>query len=375
VNLVGELVIAQARLTQVATGAAMPVLTAVAEEIERLVGELRDNTLSIRMLPIGTTFSRFRRLVRDLCSELGKDIALEAEGGETELDKTVIEQLGDPLVHLLRNSIDHGIESPEQREAAGKPRQGVIRLSAKQAGGAVIIRIADDGKGLDAARIRDKALEKGLVAPDAKLSEQEVFQLIFAPGFSTADTVTSVSGRGVGMDVVKRSIEALRGAVDIDSTPGKGVAISITLPLTLAIIDGLQVSAGGEFYIIPLSMVEECVEIAAARADRGRTLSVRGEIVPFVRLRETFQLPGQAPRVEQVVITRHEHGRTGIAVDEVVGQQQTVIKNLGRLIGRVEGISGATINGDGSMALILDVPQLVSSVLRDSEAERGESAY
>ncbi|GFK95184.1 Chemotaxis protein CheA [Fundidesulfovibrio magnetotacticus] len=374
VNLVGELVIAQARLTQVASDVGLSSLTAVTEEIERLVGELRDNTLSIRMLPIGTTFSRFRRLVRDLCSELGKDIALEAEGGETELDKTVIEQLGDPLVHLLRNSIDHGIEAPEAREAVGKPRQGRIVLSAKQAGGAVVIRIADDGKGLDPARIREKALERGLIAPDVRLSDQECCQLIFAPGFSTAEKVTSVSGRGVGMDVVKRSIEALRGAVEIDSVPGRGAAVTITLPLTLAIIDGLQVRAADEHYIIPLSMVEECVELADGRHSRGRTLHIRGEIVPYVRLRETFLLPGEHPGLEQVVITRHENGRTGIAVDEVVGQQQTVIKSLGRLIGRVEGISGATINGDGSMALILDVPQLVASVLRETGADQETSA-
>jgi two-component system chemotaxis sensor kinase CheA len=367
VNLVGELVIAQARLTQIASDLARSDLTGVAEEIERLSAELRDNTLGIRMLPIGTTFSRFRRLVRDLSSELDKKIELVAEGGETELDKTVIEQLVDPLVHLLRNSIDHGLETPAERAASGKPEHGTIRLFAKQAGGAVIIRIVDDGRGLDTARIQAKAAERGLVAPDARLADQEIHQLIFAPGFSTAEKVTSISGRGVGMDVVKRSIEALRGQIEIDSEIGRGTSITISLPLTLAIIEGLQVRAGGEFYIIPLAMVEECVELVHddhRQGARNRTLSLRGEIVPFIRLRETFLLEGDTPRLEQVVVTRHENGRTGIAVDEVVGQQQTVIKNLGRLIGRVEGISGATINGDGSMALILDVPQLVGSVQR-----------
>jgi two-component system chemotaxis sensor kinase CheA len=370
VNLVGELVIAQARLTQIASAAANPGLTGVSEEIERLVSELRDNTLSIRMLPIGTTFSRFRRLVRDLSSELGKEIELVAEGGETELDKTVIEQLGDPLVHLLRNSIDHGVEPPAERRQAGKAECGTIHLSAKQAGGAVIIRIADDGRGLNTSRIRAKAAERGIIAPDAKLSDQEIFHLIFAPGFSTAEKVTSVSGRGVGMDVVKRSIDALRGSLDIDSVGGKGTAITIALPLTLAIIDGLQVRAAGEFYIIPLSMVEECVELAGdggGESGRKRTLSIRGEIIPYVRLRETFALPGRPPELEQVVVTRMENGLTGIAVDEVVGQQQTVIKGLGKLIGRVEGISGATINGDGSMALILDVQGLVAGVQRQTD--------
>ncbi|WP_243312679.1 chemotaxis protein CheA [Fundidesulfovibrio agrisoli] len=371
VNLVGELVIAQARLTQLAAGQADSELTGVAEEIERLVGELRDNTLGIRMLPIGTTFSRFRRLVRDLSAELGKEIDLEAEGGETELDKTVIEQLGDPLVHLLRNSIDHGIEPAGERLAAGKPARGRIRLCARQAGGTVFIRIEDDGRGLSVERIRQKAEERGLVAPEARLSDQECFQLIFAPGFSTAQQVTSVSGRGVGMDVVKRAIESLRGKLEIESPPGSGTTITIQLPLTLAIIDGLQVRAGGEFYILPLAVVEECVELAADPRDRGRTISLRGEIVPYVRLREAFNLPGGLPAVEQVVVTRHENGRTGIAVDDVVGQQQTVIKNLGRYLGRVPGISGATINGDGSIALILDVAQLIHGVQREFEQSWG----
>ncbi|GAB6038541.1 hypothetical protein JCM15519_31000 [Fundidesulfovibrio butyratiphilus] len=369
VNLVGELVIAQARLTQIASRTGKSDLTGVAEEIERLVCELRDNTLNIRMLPIGTTFSRFRRLVRDLSSELNKEIELVTEGGETELDKTVIEQLGDPLVHLLRNSMDHGIEIPEEREAAGKPRRGSIVLSARQAGGAVIIRLSDDGQGLNAERIRAKAVERGVIPHDARLSEQETFELIFSPGFSTAEKVTNVSGRGVGMDVVKRSIETLRGKVDITSTRGQGTVITISLPLTLAIIDGLQVQSGADLFIIPLTMVEECVEFHADSRkglERNRTISLRGEIVPFVRLRETFAIQGQPPGVEQIVITRHENGRTGIAVDNVVGQQQTVIKNLGRYIGRIDGISGATINGDGSMSLILDVPQLVESVVRQN---------
>ena len=367
VNLVGELVIAQARLTQLAGSLAQPALTSVAEEIERLSNELRDNTLGIRMLPIGTTFSRFRRLVRDLSSEMRKSIELVTEGGETELDKTVIEQLNDPLVHLLRNSIDHGIESPEDRLAAGKPEAGTIILSAEHAGGEVVLNIVDDGKGMQAERIRAKAVEKGLIPPDARLTDSECFNLIFLPGFSTADKVTNISGRGVGMDVVKRSMDALRGKIDVQSEPGKGTRITIRLPLTLAIIDGLQIKAGEDQYIIPLSLVEECVELSRDGGDgagRGRTLQVRGEIVPYIRLREAFEMDGLPPAIEQVVVTRFEGERAGIAVDQVLGQQQTVIKSLGNYIGSVSGISGATINGDGTMSLILDVPSLVASVKR-----------
>jgi two-component system chemotaxis sensor kinase CheA len=367
VNLVGELVIAQARLTQLASSLAHPALTSVAEEIERLSNELRDNTLGIRMLPIGTTFSRFRRLVRDLSSEMQKSIELITEGGETELDKTVIEQLNDPLVHLLRNSIDHGIESPGERLAAGKPEAGAIILSAEHAGGEVVINITDDGKGMSAERIRAKAVEKGLLAPEIRLSDSECFNLIFLPGFSTAEKVTNISGRGVGMDVVKRSMDALRGKIDVQSEPGKGTRITIKLPLTLAIIDGLQIKAGDDQYIIPLSLVEECVELPRDRAEasgRGRTIQLRGEIVPYIRLREAFELDGQPPAIEQIVVTRFEGERAGIAVDQVLGQQQTVIKSLGNYIGSVSGISGATINGDGTMSLILDVPTLVASVKR-----------
>jgi two-component system chemotaxis sensor kinase CheA len=366
VNLVGELVIAQARLTQLASDLSHPGLTNVAEEIERLSNELRDNTLGIRMLPIGTTFSRFRRLVRDLSSEMGKSIELVTEGGETELDKTVIEQLNDPLVHLLRNSIDHGIEPPEARSAAGKPETGVIVLAAAHAGGEVVLSITDDGRGLDPERLRAKAVEKGLIPADARLSDSEIFNLIFLPGFSTAEKVTNVSGRGVGMDVVKRSMDALRGKIDIQSEPGRGSRITIKLPLTLAIIDGLQIKAGHDLYTIPLSLVEECVELTEQAEDsgRGRTIQLRGEIVPYIRLREAFELTGEPPRIEQVVVTRFEGERAGIAVDEVIGQQQTVIKSLGSYIGTVAGISGATINGDGTMSLILDIPTLVASVKR-----------
>ncbi len=365
VDLVGELVIVQAQLTQIVGERGDQDLTSLAEQLERLSDELRDSTLSVRMLPIGTTFSKFRRLVRDLSAELGKQIELTTRGAETELDKTVIERLNDPLVHLLRNSIDHGIELPGIRQEAGKNASGTILLSAEHSGGEVLITIRDDGAGMDPAAIRAKGVERGLIAKDAELSDKEAFGLIFAPGFSTAKQVTSVSGRGVGMDVVKRGIDALRGSIDVDSRRGEGTTITVRLPLTLAIIDGLQVKVGGEYYVIPLSLVEECVELirdAQARGREQQVLNLRGEIVPYIRLRQWFEIAGPAPDIEQIVVTDVAGTRIGIVVDNVIGEHQTVIKSLGRVYRDVEGISGATIKGDGSMALILDVPRLVRTV-------------
>ena len=362
VNLVGELVTVQARLSQTVATMDHPELLAISEVVERLTADLRDNTMSIRMVPIGTTFSKFKRLVRDLSDELGKDVAMVTEGAETELDKTVIERLNDPLVHLIRNCIDHGIEPPDVRETAGKPRQGTVHLSATHSGACVLIRITDDGAGLDVAAIKEKAVERGVIAADAELSENEVFALIFAPGFSTARQVTSVSGRGVGMDVVKRSIEALRGSIEVSSRRGAGTTITLKLPLTLAIIDGLLVKAGDGYFVMPLSMVEECVELTREDVLRahGRHLKhVRGRIVPYIRLRDRFLINGNAPAQEQVVITEVAGGSVGIVVDRVIGEHQTVIKNLGRMYRNIDEISGATILGDGTVALIMDVPKLV----------------
>lgn len=364
VDLVGELVTVQARFSQAASEKEQEQSSylSLAEEIERLTAELRDNTMSIRMLPIGTTFSRFKRLVRDLSRDLGKEIELTTEGAETELDKTVIERLGDPLVHLIRNSIDHGIEDPVVRKAAGKPGQGTIHLAAVHSGANVLIRITDDGAGIDAAAVRAKAVENGLIAPNADLPEQELFALIFAPGFSTAKKVTNVSGRGVGMDVVKKAIDALRGTIDISSNRGTGTTITLKLPLTLAIIDGFLTRIDSEHFVFPLSLVEECVELprAAREAADGRHLAnVRGQLVPYLRLREQFMIRGSMPDIEQIVITRVSDRRVGFVVDQVIGGHQTVIKNLGKFYHEAEGISGATILGDGTVALILDVPKLV----------------
>ncbi|MDX9709440.1 MAG: chemotaxis protein CheA [Trichloromonas sp.] len=362
VDLVGEMVTIQSRLSQTALGREDAELISIAEEVERLTAELRDNTLNIRMLPIGTTFSKFKRLVRDLSQELGKEIELTTAGADTELDKTVIEKLNDPLVHIIRNSIDHGIEAPEKRETAGKKRQGTIRLAAIHSGDSVIIEIADDGAGLNEEAIRRKAVEKGLIGEQEQLSRHELFQLIFAAGFSTAQKVTGVSGRGVGMDVVKRAIESLRGSIDIDSVAGQGTTIRVRIPLTLAIIDSLLVAIGEDCYVIPLSIVEECIELTRAdvAASHGRNLvRVRDRLVPYVHLRDEFAIAGPPPEIEQVVITAVNGNQVGFVVDHVIGEHQTVIKSLGRMYRDVQGLSGATILGDGKVALILDIPQLI----------------
>jgi two-component system chemotaxis sensor kinase CheA len=290
---------------------------------------------------------------------------MTTEGAETELDKTVIERLNDPLVHLIRNCIDHGIEKPEAREASGKPRQGTVRLAAVHSGDSVMLTIEDDGAGLGREAILAKAVEKGLVAPNAELPDQEIYNLIFAPGFSTASKVTSVSGRGVGMDVVKRAIDALRGSISINSRPGRGTVISIRIPLTMAIIESLLVQIGEDRFLIPLSLVDECIELTRSdvAAAHGRNMAtVRGHLVPYIPLRRKFSIAGTVPDIEQVVITEVNGTRVGFVVDRVIGEHQTVIKSLGRAFKNVDSMSGATILGDGSVALILDIPQLIRSV-------------
>ncbi len=369
---VGELVIAQARLMQIAGGGS-PLLKSIAEDIERLAGELRDTTMSVRMLPIGTLFSRFRRVVHDLSRELGKSVELTMAGEETELDKTVIESLNDPMVHLIRNAMDHGLGTSEQRRGQGKPETGRLHLSAVHSGASVLITISDDGKGLDRVAIRAKAEERGMLQPGQEITDAELFGCIFLPGFSTAATVTSISGRGVGMDVVKRAIDGLRGTIEVSSEPGKGTAITLKLPLTLAIIDGLLVKMADERYIVPLSAVEECVELTSKedhRSDGRSFLNIRGEIVAFVRLRHLFEVAGAAPKIQKVVIVGIGQSRIGLVVDQVLGQHQTVIKSLSRLHDDQEGFSGATILGDGSVALILDVPHLVKFARERETATR-----
>ncbi len=360
VNLVGELVTAQARLTRMAAGSDLPGLSSLSEEIERLSADLRVTALEIRMIPIGTTFGRFQRLVRDLSRELGKEAELATTGADTELDKTVIERLGDPLVHLVRNCLDHGIEPPDLREASGKPRRGTVHLAAHHTGDAVEITVSDDGAGLDPDRIMSRAAELGLVPAGAVLSNREALALVFTPGFTTSRSVTTVSGRGVGMDVVKRSVDALRGSIELRSEQGTGTTVTIRLPLTLAIVESLLVQVSDSRFVVPLDIVEECIEITDAAAGTGnRVAEVRDRLVPYIPLRDRFEIGGAAPDLQQVVITRVNGDSIGILVDQVIGEHQAVIKPLGRIFRSVPGVSGATVLGDGDLALILDMATLV----------------
>lgn len=361
---VGELVIAQSRLSQLAGGSADILLRSVSEDVERLSGELRDTMMVLRMVPIAQLFGRFRRLIHDLARETGKQIELVTEGESTEVDKAVIERLADPLVHLVRNSCDHGLETMEDRIAAGKSPIGRITLIARQSGGDVTITIRDDGRGIDRQRVRAKAESSGLIAANAQISDQELLQMIFQPGFSTAAAVTNLSGRGVGMDVVKKSVEALRGTINIVSTPGQGSEISLAIPLTLAIIDGLLVRVGNGCYVIPLSAVEECLELSPEDdlRSRGRSfISLRDSLVPFIRLRELFNTGTKPDQYQKVVVISTGSERVGLVVDQIIGDHQTVIKAMSKLHHDVATFSGATILGDGSVALILDVGHLVAA--------------
>ena len=372
---VGQLVIAQSRLSQIAHGNIDLALRSVSEEIERLSGELRDTMMVMRMVPVSSLFGRFRRLIHDLSEETGKAITLTTEGEGTEVDKTVIERLFDPIVHLVRNSCDHGLETPEERVAAGKPESGNVTLSAHQAGGEVVITIRDDGRGINRDRVRAKAEENGLIKPDQVLSDQELFQLIFHPGFSTAATISNLSGRGVGMDVVKRTIESLRGTIEVTSEPGQGSTIALRIPLTLAIIEGLLVRVGEQRYVIPLSSVEECIELSLEddMRHRGRSLiSLRGALVPFLRLRELFTSGTKPDPYQKIIVVSTGAERVGLVVDQIIGNHQTVIKSMSAFHRSAASFSGATILGDGAVALILDVPQLVS--LAQQQEERLQAA-
>lgn len=362
INLVGELVIASASTTLTASASGDAATMESAAEITRLVEEIRDSSLQLRMVPIGETFQRFGRVVRDTAAELDKDIELQIQGAETELDKTVVEKIADPLTHLVRNAVDHGIESAQARLAVGKPAQGKVSLTAYHDSGSIVIEVADDGAGLDSAAILAKAIERGLVRPEQELTAQETFNLIFEPGFSTAAQVTNLSGRGVGMDVVRRSIEALRGTVAVESSLGVGSTFRIRLPLTLAIIDGFLVRAGSENYVVPLEAVVECIELSGAQlaeAQEGNFINLRGEVLPFVRLREHFRIQGAAGRRENVIVVRYAGQKAGLLVDELLGENQTVIKPMSSLFRHIKGISGSTILGNGRVALILDIPNLI----------------
>lgn len=367
INLVGELVITQSMITDLSekfTLAQLPVLQERITQLERNTREIQERVMSIRMMPIGSAFHRFPRLVRDLAGKSGKQIQLVMTGEETELDKTLIEAIGDPLTHLVRNSADHGLELPEDRLAQGKSERGTIRLHAYHDGGNICIAVEDDGRGLNREKIIRKAVEKGIIADGSNMSDEAVYQLIFRPGFSTAETITDVSGRGVGMDVVKRNIEGLGGSVDIQSAMGKGSRLTLKLPLTLAIIDGMTVRVGQDNYIIPLIAVTESIRPKPNELQRivgkGEVVSLRGEWVPVVKLYEAFCLTPDFtdPSQALLVIVETDGRRLAVLVDELMGQQQVVIKSLEENFRKVEAISGATILGDGQVALILDVPGL-----------------
>jgi two-component system chemotaxis sensor kinase CheA len=375
INLVGELVIGGASCNLLAARMRNAEMIEASSAVSALVESIREAALNLRMVPIGATFSRFQRVVRDISQELGKDIELRISGAETELDKSVVEKITDPLTHLVRNALDHGIESRDARQAAGKPAAGVLQLHAYHQSGSIVIEVADDGGGLKLERIRAKAVERGLIQENAVLGEREIQALIFEPGFSTADVVTNVSGRGVGMDVVKRNIESLRGSIEVESQRGVGTTMRIRLPLTLAIIDGFLVGVGGACYVLPLNAVLECVELRPEHLEQSQGrhyINLRGEVLPFVRLRELFEKQAGPTRRENIVVVRHGSRSAGLVVDELLGDFQTVIKPLGRLFGALRGISGSTILGTGEVALILDVPSLIQFAaeieLRESSA-------
>ncbi len=370
INLVGEMVIAGAATSLLAQRTRDPALHEATSTLSLLVEEIRDSALQLRMVQIGETFNRFHRVVRDVSKEIGKDIGLAIGGAETELDKTVVEKIGDPLMHLVRNSMDHGIEKAEIRLQRGKPAKGTVFLNARHESGSIVVEIGDDGGGLNRERILAKALEKGLVAPGQTLTDQEVYGLIFEAGFSTAEAVTNLSGRGVGMDVVRRNIESLRGTVSIDSREGAGATVTIRLPLTLAIIDGFLLGVGSASYVVPLDMVTECIELneAERRETRERNfINLRGAVLPFIRLRDHFREQGKPGRRENIVVVQYAGQKAGLVVDELMGELQAVIKPLGKLFGNLKGIGGSTILGSGEVALILDIPALIQRAV-DAEA-------
>jgi two-component system chemotaxis sensor kinase CheA len=368
INTVGELVITQAMLSELGRTLDGPVaerFRSGLNQLERNMRELQESVMRVRMLPISFTFSRFPRMVRDLAQRLGKQIELKMTGEQTELDKTVLEKIGDPLMHLVRNSVDHGIESPQARLAAGKSATGIVHLDACHRGGHVAVEIRDDGAGLDKNRILAKARSRGLVGANDVLTDEQVHELIFLPGFSTAEKTTDVSGRGVGMDVVRRNVKELGGNIEIGSEFGKGSRFIITLPLTLAIVDGQSVSVGSETYIVPLTSIVESLQLqpqsVSRLSGRGEVFSFRGDYLPVVRLHELFGVEPRARALHEglIVVAEGDGRRIGLFVDELLGQQQVVIKSMEANYGPIDGVAGATILGDGSVALILDLPGLI----------------
>jgi len=357
INLVGELITATAGANLTARLAQNPELVESTANLSELVEEVRDSALQLRMVRIGATFNRFQRVVHEVSRELGKDIVLKISGEDAELDKTVVEKLTDPLTHLVRNAMDHGIEAASVRKQNGKPERGTVSLNAFHDSGNIVIEVSDDGGGLRRERILAKAIERGLVDASQKIEDKDIFNLIFEPGFSTAEKVTNLSGRGVGMDVVKRNITALRGSISLDSSEGVGTTVTVRLPLTLAIIDGFLVGLGKAQYVVPLDQVDECV---AVQFEPGTDyMNLRGEILPLLSLRNVFDLAGNDGQRQFAVVVRQGGRKIGLVVDELLGEFQTVIKPLGKMFSQLRGISGSTILGSGDIALILDTPALI----------------
>ncbi len=378
INLLGELVIAGAGASLLARQSRQGSLIEANEQINQLIEEIRNGTLQLRMVPIGETFSRFRRVVRDTAAELGKEVQLEIVGGDTELDKSVVERIADPLMHLVRNALDHGLETPEQRAAAGKPAQGRLILSACHESGSILIRITDDGRGVQRQKVLARAWERGLVEPGVVPADADILKLIFAPGFSTAEKVTNLSGRGVGMDVVRSNIEALRGTVQLTSEEGAGSTIEIRLPLTLAIIDGFLIGVGDSRFIFPLDAVVEVIESRSCATEmdasgRGVT-ELRGQALPVVSLRQLYALDSCEPDRVSIVVIRSGGQRYGVLVDQLLGQHQTVIKPLGRMFRSLRGMSGSSILGNGDVALIFDVASLCQLAMHPPSRSRPRPA-
>lgn len=375
IDLVGELVIAGASANLLAQRSKEGRLVEATSVMSRLVEEIRNSALQLRMVQIGETFQRFQRVVRDTSKELGKEIELVISGGEAELDKSVVEKIGDPLMHLVRNALDHGIEQPDIRTANGKPARGTLKLNAYHESSSIVIEIIDDGAGLNREKILKKARERELIGPTESLTDSEAFALIFEPGFSTADKVTNISGRGVGLDVVKRNITALRGDVEVESELGQGSTFRIRLPLTLAIIDGFLVGVGKSSYVIPLDTVVECLELTSQQREacgQNNYINLRGEVLPFLRLREQFEIAEAGGKRENIVVVQYAGQKTGLVVDALLGEFQTVIKPLSNIFRHIKGIGGSTILGSGDVALILDVQSLVA--LASSQLNRKEAA-
>lgn len=370
-NLTGEIVTAQNRLRQMIEKLGDEHGSALLEmhrEAERLYMDLQGEVMRIRLVPVGPLFRQFARSVRDLAKSHGKLARLEVVGADVEVDTTVLEQLKDPLLHLIRNAVDHGLEKPAIRESQGKNPCGIIRLSAAHSGGNIIVKLQDDGAGFNRAKILEKAKRMEILSEKDSVRDQDLYELVFHAGFSTADSVTDLSGRGVGLDVVRRNIDGLRGTVEISSEERKGTTITVRLPLTLTIIEGFSVAVAGETFVVPLEYVTECIELPAEQRSSAASgiLNLRGKALPYMRLRDVFHIPGDAPKKENVVVVKMNEFQAGIAVDRLLGGTQTVVKPLGRALRGVVGVTGSTVLGDGRVGLIVDVPSLIRGVTRSN---------